>query len=227
MDLTTHKLLAAIGLTLADALRSSCPAPRRPRLRLRRRRGPGCRCTGSIRRRASRSLQSRESRFGSKAVIGLESMRDLASLKSTYRFEHVQAVPALHAAVVTVDETRVARTARVRPDRSARPLRLAARPDAPRARTCRATRCCRPSIRRPRCPFEWQFASRRTSSKRSSSRRAMPEDQGRRHRHRRRHRPRPQGQGRRPLRGQPLRDAAFALVAPATTITATAPRSRR
>src|SRR4051795_11328764 len=52
-----------------------------------------------------RSLESRESRFGSKAVIGLDSMRDLASLKSSYRFERVQPVPALHAAVVTVDES--------------------------------------------------------------------------------------------------------------------------
>jgi subtilisin family serine protease len=52
---------------------------------------------------SARSLESRESRFGSKAVIGLESMQDLASLKATYRFEIVRAAPALHAAVVTVD----------------------------------------------------------------------------------------------------------------------------
>ena len=80
-----------------------------------------------------RSLQSRESRFGSTAVIGLESMRDLASLKSSYRFEHVQAVPALHAAVVTVDGDATAVAARIGSDRPAHPLRLAARPEPPRA----------------------------------------------------------------------------------------------
>ncbi len=104
MNSTMNKHLAALGVALAalfalapHSLAAAAPAstPSRPGLQMR-----------WFHAHASfRSLQSRESRFGSKAVIGLESMRDLASLKSSYRFEHVRAVPALHAAIVTVDET--------------------------------------------------------------------------------------------------------------------------
>src|SRR5262245_61471209 len=45
---------------------------------------------------------ARESRFGSTVVVGLGSMRDLASLETTYGFEHVQAVPSLRAAKVRI-----------------------------------------------------------------------------------------------------------------------------
>ena len=51
----------------------------------------------------ARLLEAHANRFGSTAVIGLLSMRDLASLRDRYGFEHVQAIPALRAARVNVD----------------------------------------------------------------------------------------------------------------------------
>jgi subtilisin family serine protease len=43
--------------------------------------------------------------FGSTAVLGLESMQDLSSLRAAYGFERVRPIPALHAAEVRVDGT--------------------------------------------------------------------------------------------------------------------------
>jgi hypothetical protein len=51
----------------------------------------------------ARSLERGAARFGSTAVIGLESMRDLASLRGSYGFETLQAMPTLRAARVHVD----------------------------------------------------------------------------------------------------------------------------
>ncbi|MFL6005124.1 MAG: S8 family peptidase [Gaiellaceae bacterium] len=105
-----------------------------------------------------RSLESRESRFGSKAVIGLESMRDLASLKATYRFESVRAVPALHAAEVTLDDTQLHEL-------------LASAPSDPRLRYVSPPGPLRHVLNLPSdpllqsvdpktsLPYEWQFAS--------------------------------------------------------------------
>jgi serine protease len=52
---------------------------------------------------SARSLQARAAEFGSVAVVGLESMRDLESLRNAYGFDRVQAIPELHAAEVSVD----------------------------------------------------------------------------------------------------------------------------
>src|SRR5207247_4943814 len=52
---------------------------------------------------ADRSLQHRARRFGSTAVIGFESMRDLRSLRDHYGFEHVRRIPSLRAAEVSID----------------------------------------------------------------------------------------------------------------------------
>jgi subtilisin family serine protease len=157
MDLTTHKLLAAIGLTLAvlfavlpRSAAAAAPASAPPR--------SGLQMHWFHSQTGARSSQSRETRFGSKAVIGLESMRNLASLKTTYRFEHVQPVPALHAAVVTVEEEQLHEL-------------LAAAPTDPRVRYVSPPGPIRHVANLPsdpllqsvdpktRLPFEWQFAS--------------------------------------------------------------------
>jgi subtilisin family serine protease len=52
---------------------------------------------------STRGLQGRAADFGSVAVLGLESMHDLESLRASYGFDRVQAFPALHAAEVSVD----------------------------------------------------------------------------------------------------------------------------
>jgi hypothetical protein len=56
---------------------------------------------------AARRLQRRAGAFGSVAVLGLESMRDLASLRDAYGFDRVQAIPELHAAEVSVDPSQL------------------------------------------------------------------------------------------------------------------------
>ena len=45
--------------------------------------------------------------YGSKIVIGLQSMQDLKSLRVEYGFQHVQTIPALHAAEVRVNRAQV------------------------------------------------------------------------------------------------------------------------
>jgi subtilisin family serine protease len=45
--------------------------------------------------------------FGSKIVLGLASMRDLQSLRVEYGFQHVQTIPALHAAEVQVNRAQL------------------------------------------------------------------------------------------------------------------------
>ena len=52
---------------------------------------------------AVRKLQGKASAFGSVAVLGLESMRDLDSLRDVYGFDHIEAIPELRAAQVSVD----------------------------------------------------------------------------------------------------------------------------
>lgn len=52
---------------------------------------------------SARRLQGKAGEFGSVAVLGLESMRELESLRNAYGFEQVQAIPELHAAEVSVD----------------------------------------------------------------------------------------------------------------------------
>src|SRR5262245_63441783 len=51
---------------------------------------------------STRTLQS-VGQFGSTAVVGLESMRDLAALRAAYGLDRVHAIPELHAAEVSVD----------------------------------------------------------------------------------------------------------------------------
>lgn len=52
---------------------------------------------------AGASLQERAQRFGSTAVVGLESMGELDPLRRHYGFEHVRRIPSLRAVEVSVD----------------------------------------------------------------------------------------------------------------------------
>src|SRR4051794_39859293 len=49
---------------------------------------------------SGRSLQAQTRRFGSSAVLGLESPGDVAALQAAYGLTSVRAIPALHAAEV-------------------------------------------------------------------------------------------------------------------------------
>src|SRR5437899_12909817 len=106
---------------------------------------------------SARSLQGRAAQFGSTAVIGLESMDDLASLRERYRFDRVRAIPELHAAEVSVDPAQIralladaptdSRIRYVAPTGSAR--RLLSMPNDPLLRTIDPTLGL---------PYEWQFS---------------------------------------------------------------------
>ena len=107
---------------------------------------------------AARSLERGVARFGSTAVIGLRSMRDLASLRRSYGIETVQAMPALRAARVHVDAAQLhALLAHATGDRRLRyvspvgPLRhVSNMPNDPLVQNVDPT---------TKLPFEWQFAS--------------------------------------------------------------------
>jgi subtilisin family serine protease len=58
-------------------------------------------------RPAPGSAQARPGRFGHTAVIGLRAMRDAEALRAEYGLGHVEAIPALRAIIVHVDELHV------------------------------------------------------------------------------------------------------------------------
>jgi subtilisin family serine protease len=102
--------------------------------------------------------QARAADFGSIAVVGVESMHDLASLRSTYGFDHVRAIPALRAAQVRVnaaqlnallaDETTDPRLRYVAPVGPVR--RTMGMPNDPLLHTIDAS---------TGLPYEWSFAA--------------------------------------------------------------------
>jgi subtilisin family serine protease len=107
---------------------------------------------------SARALQGRADDFGSVAVLGLESMRDLEALRDSYGFDQVQAFPALHAAEVSVNarqlhalltnaptDSRIRYVAPVGPSR-----RLLDVPNDPLVRTVDPN---------TNLPYEWQFST--------------------------------------------------------------------
>ena len=65
------------------------------------------------------------------AVLGLESMRDLASLRDAYGFDRVEAIPELHAAEVSVDPAQLRSLLANAPGDPPDPLRGAGWPATP------------------------------------------------------------------------------------------------
>lgn len=109
-------------------------------------------------RPSTRTLQSRAAEFGSVAVLGLESMRDLSSLRALYGFERVHAIPALRAAQVSVDAAQLRlllanaqADSRIRYVTPVGPAReVFSPPNDPLIRTVNPA---------TNLPFEWQFAA--------------------------------------------------------------------
>jgi subtilisin family serine protease len=101
---------------------------------------------------------TRESRYGRRAVVGLEFMGDLAALRAQYALTHVRALPQLRAASVTVDRRGLrhllavgptdARIRYIQPDGPAR--RPLAMPNDPLLSTVDTASAL---------PYEWQFAA--------------------------------------------------------------------
>ena len=107
---------------------------------------------------AARSLERGAARFDSTAVIGLGSMRDLASLRRSYGFETVQAMPALRAARVHVDAAQLhALLAHATGDRR---IRYVSPVGPPRHVSNIANDPLVQNVDpRTKLPYEWQFAS--------------------------------------------------------------------
>jgi subtilisin family serine protease len=101
---------------------------------------------------------AKESRFGSAAVIGLVSMRDLAGVTQSYGLTRVRSFPSLHAAQVRVDRAQL--RALLAAEQSDARLRYVA-PVGPRRRVTSLpsdplVQTVDPATR---LPYEWQFAS--------------------------------------------------------------------
>jgi subtilisin family serine protease len=99
---TTHKtagILAALLFALAVATPTATAATlSRP---------PQVRTTHFNWYRWHPTARTLERRYGSKVVVGVESMRDLKSLRVEYGFQDVQTIPALHAVEVHVNSAQV------------------------------------------------------------------------------------------------------------------------
>ena len=172
------------------------------------------------------SAQLEEGRFGSRVVVGLESMRDLAPLRTRYRFRSVNAISQLRAAEVGVDR------AQLRALLAAAPIDSRIRyvsPLGPSRR--RAEHAERPAAEHDRSV---ERAAVRVAVRRLARRPGArvhagePLDRRRDDRHRPRRRPRPGRQDRRPLEHLPRRNAdADSVGRKETTTPATAPRSPR
>jgi len=107
---------------------------------------------------AARSLVRGAARFGSSAVIGLESMRDLAALRRSYGFETVQAMPTLRAARVRLAAAQLhALLAHAPGDRR---LRYVSPLGSPRHVSDLSNPPLVESVDpKTTLPYEWQFAS--------------------------------------------------------------------
>jgi subtilisin family serine protease len=107
---------------------------------------------------SARTLQGAAAGFGSTAVIGLESMQDLASLREQYGLDRVRAIPELHAVEVTVEPAHIrALLANAPIDSRIRyvaptgpPRRLTSMPNDP------LLQAINPAIG---LPYEWQFGA--------------------------------------------------------------------
>jgi subtilisin family serine protease len=113
-----------------------------------------------------RMLQARapefadSSSFGSTAVIGLESNRDLQALRTEYGLDDVEAIPQLHAALARVDRADLETLLSAAPNDER--IRYVS-PVGPtrqllRLRNDPLVRTVNPAIR---APYEWQFFSSR------------------------------------------------------------------
>ena len=162
MNLTTHKLVVAIGITLAAICaftprstaggaghESAASAPPAPGLKMQWFHSHGKVILANDRHVETNSVAT--------AVVGLESMADLQSLRRSFDLSDVRTVPALHAIRVTVDGEEL------------RKLHAAAATD-PRIRYVSRVRPMRHTLNLPSdpllqkvdpataLPFEWQFA---------------------------------------------------------------------
>jgi serine protease len=107
---------------------------------------------------SSRELQARAASFGSVAVVGLESMSDLPSLRERYGFDRVLAIPGLHAAEVSVTPAQLqALLGNARDDKRIRYVStLGPTRKLLRLRNDPMLRTINPSTN---APYEWQFAA--------------------------------------------------------------------
>ena len=163
--------------------------------------------------------------YGSKVMIGVESMQDFKALRVEYGFDLGTAheIPALHAVLVKVtpaqlhallvrapSDSRIRYVSPVHRKRQTQSL-----PNDPYLSTVDGT---------TQLPYEWAFLSTHVDRALDITQRRLARRR-RHHRHRRRERARSRRQDRQHLDGP--RDGASLRTSTATTITDTAPRSAR
>jgi len=151
-------LIAFAFVTAALAALTTSPSAVAARMQPRAERSPAGGMQWHRWHPTARAQQRRAVRFGSTAVVGLQSMRDLVWFRSRYRFTRMRAIPALRAVVVRGERANVRRLLaaapaerRIRyvsPDTAKR--QLLAAPDDPLLRTTDPLTSV---------PYEWQFAA--------------------------------------------------------------------
>ncbi len=171
MTRTTHRFVRAVSTVLAALLLS---APFAPAAAAAFDTAPVTLTPPTLQRQfhwyhwhpSARVLQGRAgefadlSTFGSTAVIGLESNRDLQALRDDYGFDRVKAIPELHAAQVSVDPAHLDGLLSAAPN-DAR-IRYVSPLGKPRhllhVRNDPLLQKINPELK---LPFEWQFAASR------------------------------------------------------------------
>ena len=108
---------------------------------------------------AARSLQGRAAKFGSTAVIGLESMQDLAALRERYGFDRVLGDSGAPRGAGERRRRAAARAARERADRSGASATSLRSGRGAGRRACRTTRSSTRSTRRRAFRTSGQFAA--------------------------------------------------------------------
>ena len=103
MTTTTHRTARLAGVVVAALVALAIAAPVAGASLTLRPKPSGAQMHWYHSHQSARGLRARKTKIGPTAVIGLRSMQDLASLRATYGFDRVRAIPALHAAEIRVD----------------------------------------------------------------------------------------------------------------------------
>jgi hypothetical protein len=103
MTTTTHRTARLAGVAVAALVALAIAAPVAGASLTLRPKPSGMEMHWYHSHQSAKGLKARKSKIGPNAVIGLRSMKDLASLRSAYGFDRVRRIPALHAVEIRVD----------------------------------------------------------------------------------------------------------------------------
>jgi Subtilase family len=107
MTTTTHRTARLAGVVVAALVALAIAAPVAGASLTLRPKKSGAQMHWYHSHQSARDLRARKTKIGPTAVIGVRSMQDLASLRATYGFDHVRAIPTLHAVEIRVDASQL------------------------------------------------------------------------------------------------------------------------